>query len=176
MSNTCFELLLASFIQLECTPTVSTAAAAESWANERVLEKIGGDYAAASDFSPLSEATFSGFDVGVRMAERCSRDFPKRMGTELQVTTHKFGLQSQPRAQPSSSLPSFPPSIASDRFMDLRPILEGSVRQVDTEAAHQQPQPVRDRGPKLPHAVRRVQLTPIFSCNMRCEALFKSKE
>ena len=32
--------------------------------------------------SPLS-----GFDVGVRMAERCSKDFPKRMGTELQVRT-----------------------------------------------------------------------------------------
>ena len=101
MSNTCFELLLASFIQLECSPTASTAAAAESWANERVLEKIGGDCAAASVFSPLSEANFSGFDVGVRMAERCSRDFPKRMGTELQVTTHKFGLQSQPQAQRS---------------------------------------------------------------------------
>jgi hypothetical protein len=156
VSNTCFELLLASFIQLECSPTASTAAAAESWANERVLEKIGGDCAAASAFSPLSEAKFLGFDVGVRMAERCSRDFPKRMGTELQVTTHKFGLQSQPQAQRSP--PPFPPSIASDRFMDLRPFLEGSVRQVDTEASHQQPQPVRDRGPKLPHAVRRSQL------------------
>jgi hypothetical protein len=24
--------------------------------------------------------------VGLRMAERCSKDFPKRMGTELQAT------------------------------------------------------------------------------------------
>lgn len=36
--------------------------------NERVLEKIG-------------------FDVGLRMAERCSKDFPKRMGTELQIVS-----------------------------------------------------------------------------------------
>lgn len=36
-------------------------------------------------FVVLILSLLSGFDVGVRMAERCSKDFPKRMGTELQV-------------------------------------------------------------------------------------------
>jgi hypothetical protein len=33
----------------------------------------------------LTHRILLGFDVGLRMAERCSRDFPKRMGTELQA-------------------------------------------------------------------------------------------
>ena len=41
VSSTCFELLLASFIQLECSSSSSSPATAESWVNERVLEKIG---------------------------------------------------------------------------------------------------------------------------------------
>jgi hypothetical protein len=41
VSSSCFELLLASFIQLECRPAASSAATGESWVHERVLEQIG---------------------------------------------------------------------------------------------------------------------------------------
>ena len=83
-------------------------------------------------FVVLILSLLSGFDVGVRMAERCSKDFPKRMGTELQVPgrfNHScFACQPLP----------------SDRVLAVRPLLEGSIRKVDPEIANEQPQPVRN--------------------------------
>lgn len=147
VSSSCFELLLASFIELECSPSASSAATGESWVNERVLEKIG-ENLMSDQLSPpfLSRPFFTGFDVGVRMAERCSKDFPKRMGTELQATV-SFPFLSRRCSQLNPLL---------DRFVAVRPLLERSFWEIYPKTPHKQPQSVRDRGPQLPHAVRRV--------------------
>jgi hypothetical protein len=94
----------------------------------------------------LSRPFFTGFDVGVRMAERCSKDFPKRMGTELQATV-SFPFLSRRCSQLNPLL---------DRFVAVRPLLERSFWEIYPKTPHKQPQSVRDRGPQLPHAVRRV--------------------
>ena len=110
MSSSCFELLLASFIQLECSPAAGSTATGESWANERVLEKIGDEHTQDLPvyhiLNPPLNPPPPGFDVGLRMAERCSKDFPKRMGTELQVSVPTSFLP----CLPAHPLPPSPPS------------------------------------------------------------------
>jgi hypothetical protein len=100
--------------------------------------------------------------VGLRMAERCSKDFPKRMGTELQASVSVSLFRVIGYLNSNRCRPPFPssPNPLLDRILAVRPLLEGSFWKIHPKASHKQPQPVRDRGPQLPHAVRRASCAP----------------